>query len=551
MDNIMNRRGLLRMAGAGALGLAAAPLLSACGGSSGGGSGTGGVSNAGKQLAPWPTYVPFAGPKPDAPGDDTGVQPLYLTYPETLTQSVNETVGDGSKVTALVVTYGPPPAPVAQNRYWQAINKALNVDLQVTVIPDPEYGQKMTTLMASGSDLPDIIMFTNLALPHSLEFIQARCADLSEFVAGDAVKQYPNLANIPTYAWKGMGRINGKIYGIPLERPMPANSLFVNRTAMNEAGIPKDWTAEQYLDAMKELSGERKWGLGWYKTLFTGLGCITYHAGALGAPNIWAVSGGQFTSTITTPQFEQAIDVMRKLVEARSVHPDSLTVSSTDMQSYFYNGTVASSQDGFGSLSPTTLTKINGRYELDLGRPYGPQATPWQSAGMFGYVTFKKAPADRIKLLLRISDYLSAPFGTKEYELANYGVEGVHFTKEDGGIKTTDLYQTENNNTLPFRYIGAAPSVLYLPGHPETAKATYEWQQATLPKSVPNPGQGLRSATQVSKGAQLNQILGDGIAAIAFGRKPLSAWKDVVAQWKQTGGDQMARELAEEYAANQ
>ncbi|MEV4571556.1 extracellular solute-binding protein [Nonomuraea sp. NPDC049419] len=550
MDNSMNRRGLLRLAGMGALGLAASPLLSACGGGSGGATG-GDVSNAGKQLAPWPAYVPFAGPEPDAPGDATGVQPLYLKYPETLAQSVNDTVGDGSKVTALVVTFGPPPAPLAQNQYWQAVNKALNVDLQVTVVPDPEYGQKMTTLMASGSDLPDIIMFTNLALPHSLEFIQAQCADLSEFVAGDAVKQYPNLANIPTYAWQGMGRINGKLYGVPLERPMPANSLFVNRTAMDEAGIPKEWTTEQYLEAMKELSGDRKWGLGWYKTLFGGTSAATYHAGSLGAPNNWSVSGGQFISAMGTPQFEQALDVMRQLVEAKAVHPDSLTASSTDMQSYFHNGTVTSIQDGFGSMSLTTLTKINGRFELGMGYPYGPQATPSRSAGLFGYVTFKKAPADRIKLLLRISDYLSAPFGSKEYEPANYGVEGVHFTKDDGGIKTLDLFQTENNNTLPFRYIGTAPSVLYLPGYPDTAKAVHEWQQASLPRSVADPAVGLRSATQVSKGAQLNQILGDGIAAIVFGRKPMSAWKGIMTQWRNAGGDQVAAELAKEYAAAQ
>ncbi|MFI7610312.1 extracellular solute-binding protein [Nonomuraea terrae] len=549
MDNSINRRGLLRMAGMSALGVAAAPLITACGGGSGGA--TGSVSNAGKQLVPWPTYAPFAGPKPDAPGDETGVQPLYLKYPETLTQSVNETVGDGSRVTALVVTFGPPPAPVAQNRFWQEINKALNVDLQVTVVPDPEYGQKMTTLMASGSDLPDIIMFTNLALPHSLEFIQAQCADLSAFVGGDAVKEYPNLANIPTYAWKGMGRINGKLYGVPLERPTPANSLFVNRTAMDEAGIPKDWTTEQYLEAMRELTGDRKWGLGWYKTLFGGLGSITYHAGSLGAPNTWTATGGQFVHTISTPQFEQAVDTMRKLVEAKTVYPDSLTVSSTDMQSHFHNGTVASIQDGFGSVAPATLSKIDGRFELDLGRPYGPQATPWRSAGLFGYVTFKKASPERIKLLLRICNYLSAPFGTKEYELANYGVEGVHFTKDDDGIKPTDLFDTENNSSLPVKYLGAAPSVLYLPGYPDTAQAVYDWQKASLPKSVANPGQGLRSAIQVSKGAQLDQIIGDGIAAIAFGRKPLSAWKDVVTQWRQAGGDRMAEELAKEHAAAQ
>ena len=56
------------------------------------------------------------------------------------------------------------------------------------------------------------------------------------------------------------------------------------------------------------------------------------------------------------------------------------------------------------------------------------------NAGIFGYVTFKKANADRLKLLLRVSNYLSAPFGTSEYELVNYGVEGAHFTKDAGGM---------------------------------------------------------------------------------------------------------------------
>jgi putative aldouronate transport system substrate-binding protein len=547
MDHRIDRRSLLRLAGVGALGLAAPSLLSACGT---GGAG-GGVSNAGKDLAPWPAYVPFAGPAPDAPGDASGVQPLYLTYPDKVVKSVHDTVGDGSDVTVVVVSYGAPPKPVGENRYWQAVNRALGVNLKVTVVPDPEYGQKMATLMASGEDLPDMIMFSNLALPHAAEFVQARCADLSEFVGGDAVKQFPNLANLPTYAWKGMGRIGGRIHGIPLERPMPGNSLFLNRSAMDAAGIPEDWTTEQYLDAMKALTGDRRWGVGWFKTLFNGLGAITYHAGSLGAPNTWSVQGDAFTHAITTPQFEQALEVMRRLAEAGSHYPDSLTASSTDVQSHFHNGTVATISDGFGSVSLSTLNKIGGRFALDLGRPYGPQATPWQGPGVFGYVTFKKADPARVKLLLRICDYLSAPFGTEEYELANYGVEGEHFTKDGGGIVTTDLYNQENNSLLPTKYLGSAPAVLHLPGHPDAARAVHEWQRATLPRSVRNPATGLRSTAEAAKGAQLNQIIGDGIAAITFGRKPPSAWADVVAQWRQAGGDQVADELAREHAANQ
>ncbi|GAB3001816.1 extracellular solute-binding protein [Saccharothrix stipae] len=546
MDHRIDRRSLLRLAGVGTLGLAVPSLLSACGGSTPGG----GVSNAGKDLTPWPTYVPFSGPTPDEPGDDSGVQPLYLKYPDEVVRSVDGPVGDGSDVTVMVVSYGAPPKPVSENQYWQAVNQALGVNLKVTVVPEPEYGQKMATLMASGDDLPDMIMFTNLALPHAAEFVQARCADLSEYVGGDAVEKFRNLANIPTYAWQGMGRIGGRIFGVPLERPMPANSLFVNRTAMDAAGIPKDWTTDQYLAAMRELTGDRRWGVGWFKTLFGGLGAVTYHAGSTGAPNTWSMRDGAFAHTITTPQFEQALEVMRKLVEAGTQYPDSLTTSSTDMQSYFHNGTVASINDGFGSVNTSFLNKINGRFAPDLGRPYGPGATPWQSNGTFGYVTLKKADPPRIKLLLRVVDYLSAPFGTQEYELANYGVEGKHFTKEAGGIKLTDLYSQENNSLLPTKYIGVAPSVLHLPGHPDVARAVHDWQKATLPRSVRNPGTGLRSATEAGKSAQLNQILGDGITAITFGRKPPSAWKDVVTQWRQAGGDKVAEELAEEHAAN-
>jgi len=540
----VHRRSLLKLAGAGALAGVTGPLLTGCGDGS-----TGDVGNAGKDLVPWPAYVPFAGPPPDAPGDETGVQPLYLNYPRQVVTSAHDTVGDGSDVTAMVITYGAPPKPVDGNRFWQAINKALNVNLRVVVVPDAEYGQKMTTLMASGDDLPDIIMFSQLALPRSHEFIQSRCADLSELVGGDAVKAYPNLANVPTRTWQAMGRIDGRIFGVPLERPAPGNSLFVNRTALDQAGVPVAWDTEGFVAAMKGLTSGRRWGIGGSKPLFGGLGAVTYHAGSLGAPNGWSVEGGQFVSTLTTPQFEEALGVMRRLAEAGAYHPDSLSISSTDLQTFWHNGTVASITDGFGSVALNTLSKIDKRFALDLARPYGPGATPWRGSGFFGHVAFKKASPDRVKLLLRICDYLSAPFGTAEFELANYGVEGVHFTKDAAGIKTSELYKVENNTNLPVKYLGVAPAVLYLPGFPEAARAVHEWEKAVLPKAVADAGLGLRSATQTSKGAELSQIVGDAISAVVFGRKPASAWKEAVTRWRQAGGDKVAEELATEHAA--
>jgi putative aldouronate transport system substrate-binding protein len=67
-----------------------------------------------------------------------------------------------------------------------------------------------------------------------------------------------------------------------------------------------------------------------------------------------------------------------------------------------------------------------------------------------------------------------------------------------------------------------------------------------VPASVADPSGGLQSATAATKNADLTRIVGDGISAVVFGRSPASAWKDVVAQWRQAGGDR----VADEYTAS-
>ena len=34
-------------------------------------------------------------------------------------------------------------------------------------------------------------------IPNEIEFFQSQCADLTPFVGGDAIKAFPNLANLP------------------------------------------------------------------------------------------------------------------------------------------------------------------------------------------------------------------------------------------------------------------------------------------------------------------------------------------------------------------
>jgi putative aldouronate transport system substrate-binding protein len=539
----MDRRSLIKLVGAGALATTGVPLLSACGKGA-----TTDVTNAGKSLTPWPTYVPFAGPTPDGAPDSSGVQSLFKMYPQKLVQAVNDKVGDGSKVKAAIITYGTPPKGAAENQFWAAVNKALNVEVELIMTPEADFKSKWATMMASG-DLPDIIMFgAGYQLADEQAFIAAQCADLSEFIGGDNVKNYPALANIPPYSWKGMGRIGGKIYGVPIERPMPGNQLFVNRTLFDSVGAPKDWDADQFFTAMKALKADKRWSIGGSAASFTG-GASNYHAGSFGAPNSWKVTGGKFVHAYETTEFKQALEMMRKLADAGLYYPDSLTVSQNDLKVHFYNQTVASCTDGYGAWQAIS-DNVGSKWAADLALPYGKNATPWQGSGRFGYVVFKKAPAERIKLLLRVLNWLASPFGTKEYELANFGVEGVHFTRDaNGGIVKTDLGKVENPTNVPIKYIAASPGVLYYPGGGELAQRVYDWEKAALKNSIADPSNGLMSPTYTSKWAAVNKGFGDALAAITFGRRPVSDWDSVVKDAKSAGLDAMADEFAKEYQA--
>jgi putative aldouronate transport system substrate-binding protein len=541
----MSRRSLLAAVG---LGAAAPALLAGCGSGS-----SDSVGSAGAKKIVWPTYQRFAGPPPDLPGTADGVQAGYTKYPSSLVTSVKAKPGDGSVVRAVAITYGTPPKPVDQNKLWQALNQALGIDLQVTFIADADFDAKMATLIA-GDDLPDIISIGGgHQLPREQQFLAAKCADLSDLVAGDKILAYPNLASIPTYAWQGTSaRVKGRLFGVPQERPLPATALFIDRGAFSSVGAQDGaWTKNDFATAVKALSRNKQFGLGANKA--SPFGLRQYLAGSFGAANDWTVQGGAFIRSETQPQFKEALAFARDLYAAGAFYPDSASISTVDMKTFFYNGTIKGMADGLAAYQ-AAVTSVKGAYTVDMAMPFkGGSGTPTIQAGSgaFGYTALKKAPAERIQLLLRVLDYLAAPFGTKEYELTHFGVEGVHFNRDSEGTpKPTQVWSGgENNINLPVGYLAEAPRMIYFAGvDAESVKRLHAWETKAVPAALRNPAVGLVSDTGSRLGVTLNQTLLDGMNAVVTGRDPLDSWDAVIRKWRSDGGDKVAEELAKEYA---
>src|SRR5919204_3845017 len=223
------------------------PQLVACGlvpRSSGAPISLAGGARAGKVKLP--SYVPVQdGPKPDLPSRADGVDAGYFSFPQTLFKSVKEAPGKGEEVTLMTNLIQGAVVPLEQNSAWQAVNKDMGLTVRQRLYGSGDYRAGLNTTIAGG-ELPDTIYNNPQNYISNLpSFLQAQCADLTPHIGGDAVKDYPNLANIPTPCWSETV-VNGAVYAVPVPRAPFLNAFLVRQDLVDQAGLPAPKSADDF-----------------------------------------------------------------------------------------------------------------------------------------------------------------------------------------------------------------------------------------------------------------------------------------------------------------
>ncbi len=152
------------------------------------------------------TAAALAGPRfafgqdasPAASGVE-GVNDAYTAMPEPFA-STDGVPGSGDSVVAMVMIYGAPAAGKDDNQYWQGLEERLGVSWDPIQVPNASYGERATAIIASG-DMPDMFYLNfNQTLTPLQSFVQEGAfLDLTPYVTGDALQQYPNLATFPDF----------------------------------------------------------------------------------------------------------------------------------------------------------------------------------------------------------------------------------------------------------------------------------------------------------------------------------------------------------------
>ncbi|MBV9600962.1 MAG: hypothetical protein JOZ87_29455 [Chloroflexi bacterium] len=514
-----------------------------------------------------PTFVAAKGPAADVPGTDL-IPAGYITYPKNPTQSVASPPGDGGDVTVAGEVFTS-LIPLDQNTLWQQLNKSMNVNLKLNLAPFSDWAFGKFQALVAGGDLPDITMIPiGGVIPDLPSFLEAKVQDLTPFVSGDAVKDYPNLAALPTIGWKGMV-YNNKIFAVPIAQSQFYWGLWGHQEILEANGLTWPKSAMEFRQQMKQLTNAQQnvYGIGFevgnrYAYGNTNVGGQLWPA-IYAAPNNWGVSSdGKWTKDWETDQFKSGVQLARDVFADGSFDPSTTYTTPTADDAFdggkliyrFSNALNVNHFDDGAVPVHRIMTTQNPPWKVRLAPPLpaeaGGKAQYNLGIGNFGLIILKKADPARIKQLLNVINYVVAPFGSQEYLVANYGVQDQDYKLDENG--NPQRTQQGVANMINWGGVMGLPSpVLFDPQNKDFPPTMNQALQALSPGATQDPTVGLYSATNQKQGFLIQTQLADGLIDIITGRRPMTDYDQLVSTWRSAGGDTIRSEFQQAYAEAQ
>ncbi|TCO18541.1 putative aldouronate transport system substrate-binding protein [Kribbella steppae] len=490
-----------------------------------------------------PTYQRFDGPKPDLPRSHPLMPDCFYRFPAQPMKVADGAPGDGSDVSGSAPTSNPIPPTADRNPYWQELNKRLGSPIGLTITAAADYDDKFATAVA-GDTLGDLfnVEGTFAYLP---QFLEARAQDLTEYLSGDAILDYPFLANLSTESWRGCV-FSGAIRAVPIQRGvMSSNLLLARQDILDKLGVELGSpNLDELIKVAKAVTDQKKNRWAFALPPSAALGAM------LRLPNDWEVRDGRLVHSRELEEHKQMLSIGRQMVVDGLIHPDG--VAKNNQKVWFSQGSAVMTQDSYSSIQsfyrrsvvkefaiaiPVVRDQAGKTGRFLLGKPNNSIAA------------IKPSSPERTRMLLGLLNWFAAPFGTEEYLFRKFGLPGRHYT-----LKGTDPVLTEAGGSevclgeFPVQYLADGGYPVYFPGHAEAVDVAHNHLKAILPTAIPQPTYGLYSPTQSTKGKVFDTRMDAITKDIQLGRAKISAWDEAVADWRKSGGDAIRHEYEEAMA---
>ena len=351
---------------------------------------------------------------------------------------------------------------------------------------------------------------------------------------------------------------------MPVAFPLvPGTVLWVHQEMLNDNGLGRPKSTDDFKTILQALKKPDAGVFGIGASVqgadtTSGAFDLGMYQAFFGAPNNWKIdSSGKLTRSFETEQYRAAVAYARDLVAAGLYHPDSPTFNQVSVRTNFVarkyafvnSGWLAAAIQYWGGAQAQ-----NPPGAVDVVVPFGAdggKGSFYTGTQLFGWSMLKKAPEARVKDLLRFFNFLAAPFGSEEYLLINYGVEGKDFNFDADGNPTLTASGKTNVNSL-WTYVVQPPQVYYNATKPKDFAAMMQnGARAMINVGVEDPAAAFYSETHAAKGSIVNQGFLSAMGDIIAGRRPFTDYDGLVKDWQTGGGNQIRTEFEQAIAAGQ
>lgn len=459
-------------------------------------------------------------------------------------------------------------APSPDGEIQQAIQKFIGKQLDITWVPNSNYGDRTSVTLAS-DNIPEVMVVQG-KIPSFVQSAEAGAFwDLT-----DKLGKYPNLKAENEQVQRNSS-VNGKVYGVYRARDAMRIAVVVRKDWLAKLGLQMPETVDDLYRVAKAFTENDPDGNGKNDTYGLVLPKWPAPYGTqspydiietwFGAPNGWGEQGGKLIPGFDTPEFLEANRYMKRLVDEKLVNSDFATMDSAKWNDPFFNSKGGIIVDlSSRALSLLKLFKQKdaenyGDYIAMTGNLLGPdgQRHSYPTIGYNGFLAISKQSVPTEKELDDVLSVLNKLNSKEGQILLNNGIEGKTFTVKDGYSLTIedDAAKVLKNDVTAFAQIGSGCNgdLAYrnLPAG-EAEKALdlqrIEFHKQDLQTAVHNPAQALISKTYVEKGARLDQIIADARIKYLAGQLDENGLKAEIQRWYAEGGQQIVEEMTELYS---
>lgn len=440
-----------------------------------------------------------------------------------------------------------------------ALDKKLNIDLKIHWIPADDYKDKLNVLAASGK-FPDVYEVGDTSLYQKWQ-AKNIFLDFTPYLA-----QYPNFTKYLGADAMEILNPKGKVYGLPKYVPEFRDNLAIRQDWLDKLHLKAPTTVDEFYETAKAFVNDDPDGDGKKDTVGFSFALnqngnfnnLDYLMGAFGLGNQWKLVDGKLVPyQLQTKELTDFIGFLRKAYSEGVLDKDFAVNKIRDPLDKFEANKSGINYVNANQLQMVTMAALKkvapDAQVVQLTPPKGPtglQATI-TTVSLGKIVVNNKIDAKKQQRIVKLLDYMLSDEG---FDLIKNGVEGIHY-KKVGDDKYEKLPAFDQDrpyllSTWFFRRFDPNIQIRKWDDQ-EYAKSVFQWFENGSKYKWPNPAVGLKSDTTVKLGTQLNQEWLTTMVNIIVGKEPLDNIEKAAEAWSSGGGDQIVKEINDQYVLTQ